>query len=422
MPENPKAQAAPLIHKGTSLAVLCFAITRMLKYASQSVINDNEDQRRWVTDIIFIALQANDVMFVPWYYPPSTKGGRRSNKAQFDSWVLVDAPDANPVPKVLRPVTENHEEEQEELAASITAQVLQSSSRSAWSMSSVLLSQLSTVLKRQVPPSEFTLDICHLPKDPEHIVAQTYRYVFNNFNFGRPIHHLSIIVAGVFSHLLPYVFFETQDAKLTMPKSSSHAFLTDFVRNTPWLLNNSRKGHTQPDVFIPMMTFYILALWDENSPVRQLVRKKGSLVLGKEWTDKHNAKGLTGFNLVRLGLAEALTTKIVKPVFQRDWQFFSDDKLIVLYHQLIQLFNTPPYGPYDAVKLLAGQRMADHLAEEGQLIKRASVVVGGSISWPIVIDQAGPSSSSNSRSTAKGKKRAVALLWIWSLFTARPCG
>lgn len=66
--------------------------------------------------------------------------------------------------------------------------------------------------------------------------------------------------------------------------------------------------------------------------------------------------------LIRLSLAEAMSTQAFScPKLGLSWKMKSEADLTRIYESLVKKINNIPYGPYDALKMLVGEDLANHL-------------------------------------------------------------
>ena len=101
----------------------------------------------------------------------------------------------------------------------------------------------------------------------------------NSFNPDLTNHRLGIVLAIMFSKLLPNIAF---------PKSWDFDPQTDVtakVRELTWIAPN-HKGVSQTEPFITMMSTTIIAILDKESPLRIHMALNNN-ALGDPWMEKH---------------------------------------------------------------------------------------------------------------------------------------
>ncbi|KIK73931.1 hypothetical protein PAXRUDRAFT_20364 [Paxillus rubicundulus Ve08.2h10] len=154
----------------------------------------------------------------------------------------------------------------------------------------------------------------------------------------------------------------------SLTSSSSQANATLIVRNTPWDAPPAKKrGMSQANIFLVMMSTFIIAMYEPTSPLRRYIKAHGG-ALGTQWTDKHGAKGITPFNLVRLGLATAKGCSIFhSPKVDHGWSLLTTSALTKIHRDIVRCLKDLPYGPYDAAVFLFGRERADALSEKEEL-------------------------------------------------------
>lgn len=115
-------------------------------------------------------------------------------------------------------------------------------------------------------------------------VEHTYNWVKDHYDGTRPLHQTAMLIAIVFSKILPRIFNHT---KSTNP--SQGMTVTQVVRNAPWTTTTSdnRKGFTFPGPFVIMMSTFIIAIYEEQSPLRRYMAANGNS-MGSKWCRKHS--------------------------------------------------------------------------------------------------------------------------------------
>jgi hypothetical protein len=153
-----------------------------------------------------------------------------------------------------------------------------------WSANNLNLDTLQSVLYKASLPMDF-YEI-HLT-DVQH-VDDMYRWVRDNYDGAKPLHHLALLVSIVAaSTLIPNLFTPTK-LKHRFDSTSSKEDVRRIFEDIDWIAKDNRGGMSEPAIFIAMITTFIIAIYEENSPLRQhmLTCKRGGL--GDAWRDKNS--------------------------------------------------------------------------------------------------------------------------------------
>jgi len=120
-------------------------------------------------------------------------------------------------------------------------------------------------------------------------VYKTYTFVTENINLSTSLHHLALLLAIIFSKLCPNVFTEATSANLLSPLlASTEESAQQYLNTLPWSnrLAAGKKGNTRRDLYICMVTTYIISLYEPKSPIR--LHHDSSGQFGRWWTEKHS--------------------------------------------------------------------------------------------------------------------------------------
>jgi hypothetical protein len=237
------------------------------------------------------------------------------------------------------------------MAAEAAKKAQASDARAPWAVESITLQSLPDFFARDCPPDEFTLDNIECSSDS--IIMEIYEWVFANFDREKPLHKIALLAGIYFSQLLPDVFWDVKD------KPSPHHMIgeraaTNAIRAMPWKPNRgTRKGSTWKAQFISMVPAYIIAVYERDSPLRTYFSKKKAFP--GPWNAKNSAKGIGSFNLVRMGLAKARSTRIFKGgVPLTDWILLTNEELAAKHRELMGFLQDRQYGPFKIAVALFG--------------------------------------------------------------------
>ncbi|KAG2738230.1 hypothetical protein P692DRAFT_20882808 [Suillus brevipes Sb2] len=343
--ESPASVAAPLILTAPSTAVFRMAYARMLKYAPQ---NSPAAAEKCIQRAYIIAANNLQIQHIPWHGTSLTTRNRPTRKAVYNSWVnlgkasILDPASSTAARNASHPV---------DMAAEAAKKAQASDARAPWAVESITLQSLPDFFARDCPPDEFTLDNIECSSDS--IIMEIYEWVFANFDREKPLHKIALLAGIYFSQLLPDVFWDIKD------KPSPHHMIgeraaTNAIRAMPWKPNRgTRKGSTWKAQFISMVPAYIIAVYERDSPLRTYFSKKKAFP--GPWNAKNSAKGIGSFNLVRMGLAKARSTRIFKGgVPLTDWILLTNEELAAKHRELMGFLQDRQYGPFKIAVALFG--------------------------------------------------------------------
>jgi hypothetical protein len=154
-----------------------------------------------------------------------------------------------------------------------------------WNAVPIKVSDLHRYLNRQVLPSDFKLP--ELPSAGP--VKETYQQVLQTIQLSERLPRLALLVAILFSKLCPNVFTQTSGVDAdSSALASTNESAREFLNNLPWSsrLGSGKKGTRQRSIYIAMVTVYIVAMYDPQSPIRVQHEQSGSF--GSSWTEKHS--------------------------------------------------------------------------------------------------------------------------------------
>ncbi|KAG1720751.1 hypothetical protein EDB19DRAFT_1835830 [Suillus lakei] len=358
---NPAPIAAPLISSGCSTPVFRVALAHMRKYAPQDSPTHAD---KFLHDAFIVAANHLHINNVPWHRPAGPRG-RRSRKPVFDSWVnLGKAVD-------LQAIKRNHTQPGN-AAAEASQRAQATDSRAAWAADSITLQSLPDYILRSRLPDEFSLGSIDLADSAssdgqEPSSREIYEWVFANFNINKPLHQIALIASIYLSRIIPDIFWANSDK----PKAhtvTNHIALTNAIRALPWKPNASgRKGCRLPQQFIAMVPAYILAVYDDTSPLRIHSDKRSPKNFPKPWNAKNSAKGIGPLLLVRLGLLRAVGGRVWKggPPFE-DWKLLSAEAIAAKHREITACLADRQYGPFRLAIMFFGVDKAVSLGRTSQ--------------------------------------------------------
>lgn len=275
---------APAITRSSFSSIIIVAIRSLIKYKpSTSIISD----AIYVQHLISRSMGLNKIHFLPWY-PDVPSQGRPLRTPSWNCWAAVNMPANNGCG--IQPQYLSGAE-----AALHASQVAVSRARDAdpnadWEACRLPLHKLQTVLDRARLPLDFKL-----PLPLSGYVKDTYEYVLMKYDASNPVHKYALLIGIILANCLPGIFFpaDTVETIKRAGADRSPDTLVDYCRTSlPWVEKENIKGVTDGRKHLVMFTVFIIALYDESSPLRQ--HMVASNTLGNPWTDKHS-KSLSAY-------------------------------------------------------------------------------------------------------------------------------
>lgn len=257
-----------------------FSVFKMAVQEAETIIGsavNHPPTRASILDFMTKAASLAKVCNVPWSPNPTGAAGRPFTTVTHTTWVNLGQ--ATSIPRNL------HVDPHSVQLNQATQQALALDSQANWSALSISIQDLHTILNRQVLPQEWDLSSMTWPSGPDSsYVKLTYEWVRDHFDATVHLHQTAILVAIIFSKILPDVCHDIKPPNVNLPGDT-----TQLVRDAPWIPTTSqnRKGMTSQTPFIIMMSTFIIAIYEPTSPLRQYMASHKNN-LGQPWTKKHS--------------------------------------------------------------------------------------------------------------------------------------
>lgn len=373
-PSNPIQPTAPVLQTGSFLPVLKIAHTSILALLEDS---DHPSRQKFLKRILREALRVFHVHFFPFHLPNSGVAGSPFRKPVFNSWANLGSKDSAeqiPLEDLTSLLSDTHI-----LPESVASKkAIANDCNADWYSSSLTLKTLKDVLNKTSLPSDFGKPT---PSQAEY-VNRTYRWVRLNYNGANPLHHLALIVGIIVaSTFLPNLFIPT-DCKHLFKNAISPSEVRNVYNSLDWL-KKPKKGMKRKPIFVSMFTTFIIAIYDERSPLRVHMASKKLKGLGDAWTTKHSTfsfslflfsscfpflamKGVTMNTLIRLNILWGSGTGAYdRGTFGKTWGCFDSRHLVKLHKDLCKRLSneSSPFGPFDSLSLLIGDKNARFFAK-----------------------------------------------------------
>jgi len=278
-PTNPSNPHAPVIKDGSFLPVLKVAHSSLV-----SLVKDMNTaaQQDFLERTFRNALVVFKVNFFPFHQENTQVRGARFRVPVYNSWgplgLAVTSNNSNrssppPLPQV--PPTQ------------IAYNLAVSTDRNApWIAKNIKLTTMRSILKRTNLPADFK----YHPTGTAY-VDETYDWVKQNYTPTNPIHHLALLVAVIVSSSIIPFHNPPPDVRSLMKGAKSRREVRNRYLNMAWASKGTR-GMTDKSIFVSMITTFIIALYEPQSPLRVYMLASPLTGLGPEWTTKYSASFL----------------------------------------------------------------------------------------------------------------------------------
>lgn len=375
-PSFPSSPRAPVLKNGSFLPVLTIAHASLLTLLEGS---DQKEKNEFVLNTILKSLAILKITFFPAPKLRARRVGAPNSKPIFDSWGHLGLVDTTSIvihpyssPSIISPTT---------VAFNNT---IADDCNAEWSASTLNLMTLPDVLNKTSLPIDFkSPSLADVP-----YVDDTYTWVRENYDGRKPLHHLALLVSIIVaSSILPNLFMPDpadSNFKSRFSKATTKTAVRKVYEDMDWIPKN-RKGLKEKPIILCMFTTFIIALYEEGSPLRMKMKMASRGGLGEPWTKKHcksflylffpfyisfllAIKGVTYTNLIRLGMFWGQGSGAYdKGTFNQDWGCHSPEIILHLYKTLCARMVDGPFGPFDSLTLLIGDKNARKFCDKNNL-------------------------------------------------------
>lgn len=381
---NPRRKP-PFIADGQFLHVTRATIRELTTFGTRHGLA-HDSIRQTIQEAFVSACHTVKINHVPWSTPRIVgRRGAPSSQVVHNVWLSLGAknPKGPPVSAVIRA----HNNTPAAIAQRSSQKTIAEDGRGEWSALNVSLKSFHTVLHKVIPPREISEGSPDTGSNEAYIL-EGYTYARDIFDMSKPLHLLALVASIACAGLLPNVW-PSKDQLRDKPSCPSQ--YRAFIRTLDWEFRESRaRGVTDTQIFVKMVTGYIICMYDEESPIMTRSRSKEKGIGIKKWMVKHSrwlglhwetnqlnfsltgAKGITSLLLCRLGIAKIMTHRaFASAQWHIDISPLSKAEINVLYDNVIsRLKKDPKYGGYDAVQYMMGTKIADILAKSGFVHRR----------------------------------------------------
>ncbi|KAG9311945.1 hypothetical protein JVU11DRAFT_8206 [Chiua virens] len=326
----------------------------------------NEDSEQLIKESFRLASITLKINHIPWSANPDGGRGAPSVRMVHNVWLNLGAASLHSNQHSAALIARKQSRQQIAVRSSISVQL--SDARGDWNALDVKLVDFHTVIHKTILPREFDMPSSNTSTSTtEAYIEETYNYVRAAYDRNKPLHHLALIASIACAGLLPHIY---APMKITQPKQNSN--FTDCLRNLEWE-TRTKRGASQAHIFLKMVTFFIIALYDQSSPIFYKSDKSA-------WFKKHSSKGITVLLICRLGLAKPVQARAFRSAqWNIDVKPLSTDEIDCLYGDVLECFRKGgKHGGYDVIHVLMGTKTVQSLNLMHQAPNDAGVI------WKIV--------------------------------------
>lgn len=271
----------PFISNGIALPLMRETIREVRTTLSG---DSTRDVASILEHLLVRAVNQREIMNVPWSRNAPPGPGRPPYSVVYDIWLNLGAQYKMSSPSLTLVGSSSQHDAN---AARSSIQAMSTDSRASWSFQELVLQDLHQILNRSSLPTEWKMGSMSFNNDSDSAyVKNTYLWVRNNYNAQKPIHQTAVLLAIIFTAILPDVLHGVAVPSL-LTNNSSAAEITAAVRNSEWKSPpKGRKGFVDRTPFMMMISTFIIAIYEPTSPLRQYMSEHGGN-LGSAWTSKH---------------------------------------------------------------------------------------------------------------------------------------
>lgn len=283
---NPRRKP-PFITDGQFVHVARAALHEVNNFAARQGSCNKKDLNVIIRNAFVTACHTLKINQVPWSQP-SLSGHRRgapSTCVVHDVWMSLGA--KHPTGPPTSAAIHTHDNTPTAIARRTSQYIIVLDGRGDWSALEVKLRSFHTVLHKSIPPREISEAIFDGSSSTEQYIIDAYNFASSVYDHLKPIHHLAVIAAIACAGLLPRVFADKVQLADGIPQCSSE--YTSFIRNLDWVERESRtRGVSDTQIFIRMVSLYIISMYEDESPITKRQRDKGKGTSNKKWVTKNS--------------------------------------------------------------------------------------------------------------------------------------
>jgi len=251
----------PFIQKGSFQRIFRIAISecRKMYLRHQYSADCIEEIVSVIVTKIAQDLRINHIPWVPDHAPGAP--GRPSSTIQHGIWLpLGETEHPRAQPKSNAPVSQSRQI----MAVRTSQKIALDDPSSRWSACTIRLSNFHKVLHKNSLPTEW-----HFDNASDTFQRSVYDWVSQKYDpLSNPLHAIALFIALIFTGLLPKIY------PSEVPQPSSIQNIYQAVRSSPFIEKVNKKGSTLPDPFITMVSGFIIAMMDSDSPLEKALSEQ----------------------------------------------------------------------------------------------------------------------------------------------------
>jgi hypothetical protein len=227
---------------------------------------------------ISLVTSYKSINFCPWsggFFPVtgSTSGRKVDRKVVATSWVTLGAPIAA---RMNLPESDLTPQEAIGLELqNVQRKIMRDDRRANWNLTEISkLSSVSNVVERQTLPSDWGLNLCSLPPDPNNLITRTYNAMNRLMDLSQPYIACIFWTSIIFMRAIPEI---GHAASTSLPRPGLRAgstrsdpqegFTEFYKRTVPWITVGKANASTTRLPYVAMFTLSFMAWLEESSPL-----------------------------------------------------------------------------------------------------------------------------------------------------------
>ncbi|EKM74525.1 hypothetical protein AGABI1DRAFT_133148 [Agaricus bisporus var. burnettii JB137-S8] len=362
---------APLWKGGSCVTALGIAVPEI-----QGILHVPEsDFEDIVAEILATTLRDLKVEFVPWHATSRSARGT-CRVASYLHWMLINHTDEiGPLirshPPALAPMETSQPTRSRFSALANRGQMQEEATIidrfSAWNVPPSLF-LMKGLWDKAVLPAEWSFENAHLDtldgQEACQYVIDVYAWARDSYDGDNWRHHMSLVWAILTTTILPHLYIPVQ-FKAEARKEKTAQALNEAIRCWKWVEPPpNKKGVTSAPPFITMITTYIMAVLDPSSPLLAAMPAQNGF--GVPWTGKHGSKYIHALTMIRLGIADAISTGALgASKFRGNYDIRPENQLKALYDRVIHYLRHEEFGEFFAICEVFGLEMAEWATKNG---------------------------------------------------------
>ena len=263
----------PFVADGHFLHVARAAIREVISFARTRLGFKKEDVDALVERGFVAACHHLRIHQVPWSTPPAPGPGAPSRRVVHNVWMRLGSKDPKRPPASTAASAGTRTSAA--LARQTSLRMVAAEPIGAWSVMEVKLKTFHSVLHKTVLPNEHLMTGGPEEQGVEPYILEAFEYARSSYDPDNPLHLLALLASIACAGLLPAIFASDADVRENRPEVQAH--FIGYIRTLAWVKKankNNGKGVNDKEVFVRMLTWYIICLYDRESPISRRTRDK----------------------------------------------------------------------------------------------------------------------------------------------------